>query len=129
LIDDGIDPEALPPQSPARKAAVTLNRDQFLSHVIMRLNGANISISDAIRYAANVAGGVHHDPRKKKELLAEFSNRFGYGGFPLGIRQLKAIARVALRGLQPLIEDVTMRERQGGGPSSSPNKSSRPDAE
>src|SRR6266404_21186 len=54
---------------------------------------------------SDAAGRVHrtNSPKGAAQKIAEFSAGFGIGGLPAAIRQLKAIARVALRGLRRLI--------------------------
>jgi hypothetical protein len=71
-------------------------------------NGQEHTVKDVIKFAANVAGGVHHDPKPKPEFgaIKEFSDRFGIGGLPAGIRQLMAIARVTLKAFRPLLEQL-----------------------
>ncbi|PDS77380.1 hypothetical protein [Rhizobium sp. L43] len=106
-LEDGVDPQTRArPQEPLR-----LNLDEFMAHKVMIVSGAAISIKEIIRHVSNVAGGVHYDPNPKQEykLLQEVGQMFGIGGLPAGVRVLKAMARVALRGLQPLIDDVRKR--------------------
>jgi hypothetical protein len=64
-------------------------------------------VGDIIKYAANVAGGVHQaTPSERPTLMHMYAAQVSMGGLPGAIRQLQAIARVALRGLRPLIEAV-----------------------
>jgi hypothetical protein len=102
-LEDSIDPDLAP-----ERLAVELSRDEFCRHTAMFFRGNRISIKEIVRYAAIVAGGVHHDPAPKDEfwLVPTIHQSIGVGGLPGTIRMIKAIARVALRGLQPLIEDV-----------------------
>src|SRR6266404_9820973 len=69
------------------------------------LKGHGYSVRDIIKHASDAAGGVHrtNSPKGAAQKIAEFSAGFGIGGLPAAIRQLKAIARVALRGLRRLI--------------------------
>ena len=101
-LEDGLDPETRLPGSPASE----VNLDGFLNHPVLYLKGEPHSVKDVVLFTANVAGGVHHTatPKDAQLLLAEFARRFGIGGLPAGIRQLRAIARVTLKGLQPLID-------------------------
>jgi hypothetical protein len=117
-LEDGLDPETRPPWKPS----TNLTRDEFLRHVVIVANGVPISVKDVIFYAANIAGGVHHDPRSKTDALAVFSKHLGIGGLPAGIRQLKAIARVTIRSLQPVIEDVKQRAAPSVAPTPSLGK-------
>lgn len=107
-LEDGVDPYTRhKPQVPKR-----LNIDEFLAHHVMTVSGERRTIKDIIRHVSNVAGGVHHDPTPDQEyaILVELARAFSVGGLPAGFRILKAIGRVTLRGLQPLIEDVRSRQ-------------------
>jgi hypothetical protein len=103
-LEDGIDPFT----SVSPRGAVELSPSEFIAHPVMIIMRNPISIKDVIKNAANVAGGVHYDPHPKPayEKLAQFGALFQIGGLPAGVRILKAISRVALRGLEPLVEDV-----------------------
>lgn len=87
-----------------------LSIGNFLNHVVIHASGETLTIKDVIKHAAESAGGVHHNQHSKKHrVLAQLSQRVGIGGLPLGIRMLKAISRVAMRSLSPLIERVEKR--------------------
>ena len=103
-LEDGVDPEIRRPGAPRKE----VNLEGFLSHKIVYLKGHPRSVSDVINFAANVAGGVHRteNPEERQRLFAAFASSVSIGGFPGGIRQLQAIARVTLRGLRPLIDAV-----------------------
>jgi hypothetical protein len=79
-----------------------------VNHNILFLSGKGHSVRDVIQLAANVAGGVHRtdDPREKQKLIADYSRSVSIGGLPGAIRQMQAIARVALKGLAPLIKKI-----------------------
>jgi hypothetical protein len=103
-LEDGLDPETRAPGGPTKE----VNFDGLIRHVVLYLKGRPHSVAEVVQLAANVAGGVHltENPDKKRALIAKYSSLFALGGLPAGIRQLKAIARVSLRGLAPLIEAV-----------------------
>ena len=103
----GIDPEGGAPNS----QFITLNKDGFLKHRIAHYYGQDITVLDVIRYASNVAGSVHHDPNPAKEYLANvaLAQLVSIKGMPTQIQQLRAIARVTLRAIDPLIADVRAR--------------------
>lgn len=105
LLEDGLDPDTSPPIYPP---PVELTLGDFLNHVVLINKGQRHTVKDIIKFSANVAGGIHHDPRPKVEYAAikAFSEMFGIGGLPAGVRQLRAISRVTLKALRPLIEDV-----------------------
>ena len=103
-LEDGIDPHTRRPGA----ASALLSRMEFMNHVIAYVSGQPISIMEAIKFAAHVAGGRHHDPypKGKDKIVSDFSQSYHIGGLPFGIRAQKAIARVVLRGLDPLIQTV-----------------------
>jgi hypothetical protein len=102
ILEDGLDPDTRPPNSPTKE----VNLDGFLGHKIIATAGILHSVSDVIKLAAHVAGGVHHaeNPKGAQKALSEFSNLYRVGGLPSGIRQLKAIGRVTLSGIKPLAD-------------------------
>lgn len=109
-LDDGIDPNTRPPRSPSADLCL----GEFLDHVVIYAHGNVLTVKDVIRHAANVAGGIHYDPRSplkhpEPQLLRMLSEGWGLGGLPLGIRMLSAIARVTMRALAPLVEEVEKR--------------------
>jgi hypothetical protein len=106
-LEDGLDPETRRPDTPRKE----VNLDGFLGHTILYLKGQPHSVSDVIKFAANVAGGVHRteNPEDRQKLIARYAASVSLGGLPGAIRQLQAIARVTLKGLRPLIEAVEKR--------------------
>jgi hypothetical protein len=105
-LEDGIDPETRPPGSPQKEVSL----GGFLDHTILYLKGQPRSVGDVIKFAAHVAGGVHQaTPSDRQRLIYAYSSQISIGGLPGAIRQLQAIARVALRGLRPLIEAIENR--------------------
>jgi hypothetical protein len=106
FLEDGIDPQTRRPGAPS----AVLSMGNFLNHAVIYASGEHLTIKDVIKHAAESAGGVHHNPHSKKHrVLAQLSRRAAVGGLPLGIRMLKAIARVTMRTLTPLIEKVENR--------------------
>ena len=103
-LEDGLDPDTRPPGSPSKE----VNLDGFTGHVVLYLKEHGHTVRDIIKHASDAAGGVHRtdSPREQHRKIAEFSAGFDIGGLPAAMRQLKAIARVALKGLRPLIEVV-----------------------
>jgi len=104
-LEDGLDPETRPPGSPSKE----VNLDGFTAHEVLFLNGRGFSVRDVIKHASDAAGGIHRDanPKEQHKQIAEYSAGFGIGGLPAAIRQLKAIARVTLKGLRPLREAIS----------------------
>src|SRR5262245_1266821 len=102
-LEDGVDPGSRPPGSPQKEVSL----GGFLEHTIVYLRGQPLSVGDVTKFAANVAGGVHQAiPSDRQKLIHDYSSQVSIGGLPGAIRQLQAIARVALKGLRPLIEAV-----------------------
>jgi hypothetical protein len=124
---DGIDPEIRSAQAPS----VQLGRDDFLNLVVINNFGKTITIRDIIDHAANVAGGVHLDPRPKKTPIEASDREVIVNGYPIAAYHMRAIAKVALRGLQPIIDDVQKRQSaaQSGVRARSPGKSAEPNCQ
>jgi hypothetical protein len=102
-LEDGVDPEIRPPGSPRKEVGL----GGFLGHTIVYLQGQPRSVENVIKFGANVAGGVHQaTPSDRQKLIYDYSSQVSIGGLPGAIRQLQVIARVALRGLRPLIEAI-----------------------
>lgn len=108
-LEDGIDPDTRRPGAPSK----LMSKDEFLGHTVVWLDGRGHSVKDVIGHARNVAGGSHFDPKTDREeyrYLAQLSSQLFVGGLPAGIRMLQAIGRVTARGLQPLVEAVSIRQ-------------------
>lgn len=104
-LQDGIDPHTS--HQPITK---TLTQNQFGQHVIAFVSGTKITVKDIVRYNANVKGGIHFDPILKPE-YQKFATleSLHLGGIASSTRELKAITRVTLRGLEPLVKSVASR--------------------
>ena len=105
-ILDGLDPEIRAPDAPSAH----LTRDAFLKHVVINDHGKSITIKDIIEHAANVSGGVHHDPRPKNSPVSNVNRKVVVYGIPIDVYYIKGIAKVTLRALQPIIDDVQKRQ-------------------
>jgi len=90
-----------------------LTRDELLKVPMMRIGAQNITVLDLIKYAANVKGGVHRGKRdrgkRKKDAqrdlaLANIDTRTV--GLEMSTHSLRAVARIVLRGLTPLVEEI-----------------------
>jgi len=117
MILDGLDPEIRHPGAPS--AHLTAN--QFLQHVVINDHGTRITIKDVIDNAAHISGGVHHDPRPKNTPMTHVNRKVSVRGFPVDVAYLKGIAKVTLRAMQPVIDDVQTRQssaRSGASPPS-----------
>ncbi len=80
VLADGLDPETRRPGLPSRE----MKRDQLLKHVVIYDRNERYTVFQVIDVAANVAGGVHLDPKRLKEGLADFSRRLRLGGIRQG---------------------------------------------
>jgi len=97
-VEDGLDPDTAPPFLPR----IRVKRDQLLKQVLLVTGGHEHSLRDVVLFAANVMGGVHAgSPQDEKEqALDQIASMFALGGYPVPLRQLKAIARVVLKVFQ-----------------------------
>jgi len=99
-IQDGLDPDTAPPM----KRRKSLSRDQFFHEIVAHVFGRQYSIREILLFEANVSGAVHAGAPKtdKERALAEVAGWLGIGGYPMALRQLQAVGRVALKALAPL---------------------------
>lgn len=100
-IEDGIDPETSPP---FLINPIKVNKENLLKRPVIQCDGKIVTVKDLIRHMAHVEGAVHPGLPKTDEekILKELGQTLGIGGLPAGIRLLKAIARIVLKGLEPL---------------------------
>ena len=103
-VQDGLDPEVLP----LFIKRESLGRDAFFSIVVARVGGHQFSVREIVLFEANVVGAVHAGaPKKEKEqALYEIDRVLSFGGYASALRQLRSIARVVLRAVEPLRERV-----------------------
>ncbi|MDP2018019.1 hypothetical protein [Hydrogenophaga sp.] len=99
-VQDGLDPESSRPGMPRKLA----NRDQLLSTVVAIVEGRSYTLRDVVLFEANVMGGVHAGSARedKETVLQALNTQLTMGGHRASLRQLQAISRVVLRGLEPL---------------------------
>ena len=99
-IQDGLDPDTAPPF----RRSITVTRDQFFKTIVTVFNQKHFSVKDIILFEANVCGGIHAgSPKSEKEkVLSQINNSIAIGGYQSTLRQLRAIARVVLKSLNPL---------------------------
>jgi hypothetical protein len=100
-LADGLDPAT----ALSDREVLVLTRGQFGQHVIAFSGGQTITVKDVVKYNANALGGSHFDPTPKPDFakLAKLK-ALSIGGYPAASRDLRAITRVALKGLTPLIQ-------------------------
>lgn len=104
-IEDGLDPETSVPHLCKPKE---VNKDTLLNTPIMLSNEKIITIKDLIQHMSHVEGAIHLGIPKSNEekILKELGQVLGIGGLPAGVRLIKAISRVVLKGLQPLRVEI-----------------------
>lgn len=100
-IEDGLDPDT---SVPHLNNPVGKNLDGFLKVPVILFQGKTITVKDVILHMAHVEGAIHSGMPKSDEekVLKYLEENLGVGGLPAGIRLLRAIARVTIKGLQPL---------------------------
>jgi hypothetical protein len=79
----------------------------------MVLKGQQVTVRDLIDQLAHIEGAVHTAaPREPREVvLKQAAQQVFVGGLPAGVRQIQSIARVVVRGLEPLREAVLSSSR------------------
>ena len=101
---DAFDPDTAPP--PVNPLIV--NRAQLFSRVVERAVGHSYTVRDLVLFEAHVSGAVHAGQPKndQQRALKDVSNAFLIGGRRPSLRQLQAVGRVILKGLEPLRQAV-----------------------
>jgi hypothetical protein len=109
---DTFDPDVPPLGNNLTRLVCT--RAQFLSRPVLLTDGRTYSVADIISFEANVMGGVHAGSAKedKDRALLTVGHLFGIEGLRAPLRQLQAIGRVVLKGLQPLRDQINMERQQ-----------------
>ena len=99
--EDAIDPELDLP--PGMRNEMQVKLDGLLKREVLMISGDTVTIRDLIDQLANIEGGVHSGkPDDKQKVLQAVSQRIYIGGLPAGVRQVRAIIRIVLRGLAPV---------------------------
>jgi hypothetical protein len=104
-VNDGLCPEPFWPRIPRK----VVNRDQLLATVLAVVKGKSYTLREIVLFEANIMGGVHYgSPKEEKEKVLEALNSaIVLGGRRPSLRQLQAIGRVVLKGLEELRAAVT----------------------
>lgn len=105
-VEDGIDPETC---VPGLKRVESVDKSGLYTQVILVSNGENFSVKDLIRFLRNKQGGVHVDNvtlEDREKILKEIQNTIAIGGAAAGLRLMRAISRVVVRGLTPVKNEV-----------------------
>lgn len=104
-LGDGIDPLT----SPSGRS-VKLTRDQFGQHAVAFSRGVKITVLDLVKYNANQVGGNHWSAISKAEFdKLRFVETLQIANISAARFELKAIGRVVLRSLDPLVSEVKSR--------------------
>ena len=101
-IEDGIDPEI---SVPHLTKPIEVDRSGLYARPVMVVNGEVITIKDLIRFLRNKQGSVHFDDvslTAKDKILKEIQASLFIGGVNSGLRLMRAISRVVVKGLEPL---------------------------
>lgn len=101
-IEDGFDPQT---SVPHLTNSITVNKDSLYARKIMIANSKIFTVKELIRFLRNKQGGVHIDNMSlidKDVLLKDIQKTLGIGGVPAGLRLMRTISRIVVKGLQPL---------------------------
>lgn len=104
-IQDGFDPET---SAPHLSKPILVSKDDMLKRPVMLIDGELITVLDLIKFLSHVQGAVHsRDPREEKEkILKNAEETLTIGGMQSGLRSIKAIGRVVIKGLDPLTKEL-----------------------
>ncbi|WP_207061368.1 hypothetical protein [Motiliproteus sp. SC1-56] len=103
-VQDGIDPDTAVPGS----KRIKVNRDKLFKAVLTAVNSHEYTLREIVLFEANVMGGVHAGSPKsdKEKALKQINDTISVGGYASSLRQLKAVGRVILKGLEPLKQRI-----------------------
>lgn len=105
-IEDSFDPQTSVPHI---TKPITVNKDSLYARQIMIINSEVFTVKELIRFLRNKQGGVHNDNLSltdKELLLKDIQTTLGIGGVSAGLRLMRVISRVVVRGLRPLKEHI-----------------------
>jgi hypothetical protein len=105
-MEDGFDPDT---SVPHKTFPLEVNKSRLLKSKLMIIDREVIEVRDLIKFLSHVMGGVHSGrPKNSKEIaLLEIQKYLGLGGLPAGIRTIMSVARVVIKGLEPLKKAAT----------------------
>lgn len=105
-LEDSTDPDvAYPPL----KKPVELKLEQFLKHNVMVCRGKPVTVHQLIDHVSHVEGSIHFGLAKEvldKE-LQQISDSLFVGHLPAGMKVLRGIAIITLRGLATLRSNIS----------------------
>ena len=101
-IADGLDPDTQIVKLPI----IEVSLDKFLSLPIIQVNKNKYSIKDIVLFFANNMGGIHRG--NLNDYQKALTHYFGLhiGTTSAVFYQLKAIARVVVKSLDPLVQKI-----------------------
>lgn len=101
---DSIDPRL----SSKMNTATNFKRDPFLGLRLGRVHGQDYSVADIIKFAANIAGGVHAGSPKDatSQNLEKLQEVYVFSELSIPLQHLRSIGRVVLEALRPLRDRV-----------------------
>lgn len=104
-IQDGFDPETAYSAAP-----IEVDRGKMLKTMVMKSSGNWFTVFDLIKFLCNVEGSIHSGkPKKDKEfVLQQIGKELQVGGINPVVRSIMSIARVTLKGLEPLKKEVEL---------------------
>ena len=99
-VIDGIDPKSSPPHLPL----VRKKRDSFFNMIVAIVDGHRYSISEIVKFVANVMGGVHSGSLKdeKDKNLVKLQEMYIFSDINVALLFIRSIGRIVLESLIPL---------------------------
>lgn len=101
-IEDGFDPET---SVSHLTNIIEIDKEELYRRPVMIVKGEIITVKDLIKFLRNKQGGVHNDTVKltdKDKILKDLQENFFIGGVNLGLRLMRAISRVIIKGLEQI---------------------------
>ena len=98
-IEDGFDPDTA-----ARCVPLEVTKNELLSRPVLKHGNEIFTVRELILHIAHVGGAIHSGTPKtnKDKILKELGETMFIGGLPAGLRTMRAIGRVVVKGLERL---------------------------
>jgi hypothetical protein len=107
-------PDSIDPAMGIGRVVGEFSRDQLLKLPVAYHKPDTYTVGEIIEIAANVRGGVHPgEPRNEEEsglIGVSEKYRFDLQGVPFDLYYLRGIAKVVIRGLTPLRDEVRKKK-------------------
>ncbi len=106
---DSIDPRRMPSSA----ESVNKSRDEFFAMTIGSVKGTDYTVSETVKFIANVLGGVHvgFPTDVKENALNEIAKVYIFANISILLQHLRSIGRIVLQTLKPLRHKVLGLER------------------